>query len=177
MSKKIIVPRALAKKADIRFYYSGKPCKYGHLAERYTVTGQCVVCVAQRSHEHLAQQNAWGKARYHRLKATPQHWARLTHSRLRGQAKRKNLPFDLTVEILLAAIPTNLRCPVLGYDLVFGGRKLSPDLASVDRKAPSLGYVKGNIAIISWRANRLKCDCVDPRELQRVVNYMKRSCR
>ena len=30
-------------------YFTGKPCKHGHLSERYTSTGQCVECTAEQS--------------------------------------------------------------------------------------------------------------------------------
>lgn len=25
-------------------YFTGKPCKYGHIAERQTISGSCVIC-------------------------------------------------------------------------------------------------------------------------------------
>lgn len=39
---------AIAKRE--RKYFTGKPCKHGHVAERYTMMGNCVECaqVAQR---------------------------------------------------------------------------------------------------------------------------------
>ena len=49
MAKKIVVPRRLAMRAWIRFYFTGKPCKHGHIAERYTLTGQCAECVRIRN--------------------------------------------------------------------------------------------------------------------------------
>lgn len=90
------------------------------------------------------------------------------------QIKRKcayqGIPFDLTVEDFV--IPSH--CPVLGIPLSFWherGRR--PDgTPSVDRVIPSLGYVKGNVRIISERANRLKQDAsLD--ELRALVRYVE----
>jgi hypothetical protein len=36
--------RARAKAAGLKRYFTGKPCKYGHIAERLTRTGFCAVC-------------------------------------------------------------------------------------------------------------------------------------
>jgi len=34
-----------AMKAVERFYNTGKPCKHGHLANRYTFSGACMECL------------------------------------------------------------------------------------------------------------------------------------
>src|SRR5690242_21386803 len=39
-----IVTRAEAKAAGSTRYFTGKPCKYGHLAERTTASGECAEC-------------------------------------------------------------------------------------------------------------------------------------
>jgi hypothetical protein len=52
-------------------------------------------------------------------------------------------------------------CPALGLELdyaTFGSYRMPENAASFDRIDPSLGYVKGNVVIISWRANRIKND-------------------
>lgn len=50
------------------------------------------------------------------------------------------------------------KCPVFGYDLIYGGTgKLRPhNLASLDRINNEVGYMKGNIHIISDQANAMK---------------------
>lgn len=37
--------RKAAMHAVERFYQTGKPCKYGHRAPRYTFSGACVECL------------------------------------------------------------------------------------------------------------------------------------
>lgn len=76
-------------------------------------------------------------------------------SRAKKRAKETNVPFTITKEDI--SVPDV--CPVLGIPLEFGGgtgvenRANSP---SLDRIIPELGYVPGNIAVISYRANLLK---------------------
>lgn len=39
-----VITRAAAKAAGLKRYYTGKPCKHGHVAERSTVNGLCFGC-------------------------------------------------------------------------------------------------------------------------------------
>lgn len=51
-------------------------------------------------------------------------------------------------------------CPVLGIliDYFCPGGKRNENSASFDRIDSTLGYVKGNVRVVSWRANRIKND-------------------
>lgn len=40
----VIVTRRTARAAGVKRYFTGKPCKYGHVAERFTSTGNCIAC-------------------------------------------------------------------------------------------------------------------------------------
>lgn len=79
-------------------------------------------------------------------------------SRTKSRAKKLNIKFNLTIEDIV--IPKI--CPVLGIEIIpsSNGSKRGPrpNSPSIDRIEPSKGYVKGNIRIISNRANTLKCD-------------------
>jgi hypothetical protein len=68
------------------------------------------------------------------------------------RAKRKGLPFDLAIEDI--AIPE--RCPMLGILLVRGTDKLHDASPTLDRIRAAKGYVKENIRVISYKANRAK---------------------
>ena len=50
------------------------------------------------------------------------------------------------------------KCPVFGYDLIYGGTGMSrpPNLAALDRIDNNIGYMKGNLHIISDHANSMK---------------------
>jgi hypothetical protein len=41
--------RKAAKANGRRLYFTGKPCRYGHIAPRRTDSGQCVDCVRERA--------------------------------------------------------------------------------------------------------------------------------
>lgn len=45
---------AAAKNGDNT--YQGNPCKHGHDGERYTMTGQCVVCTRTRALTRMREQ-------------------------------------------------------------------------------------------------------------------------
>lgn len=85
-------------------------------------------------------------------------WERKTLSSLKYRAKKEGLPFNID-ESDIQLIDT---CPILGIKLVrvFGtsGKVVGyrPDAPSVDKIIPALGYVKGNVRVISCRANLLK---------------------
>lgn len=90
-------------------------------------------------------------------------------NRCKATSKRKNLPFDLTVDdIILVDI-----CPILGIRIDYKLDKKSDHSPSIDRLIPELGYVKENIAIISERANRIKNDAtVD--EIRKLLDYLEK---
>ena len=84
----------------------------------------------------------------------------------RKRAFRLGLPFDITPDDI--TIPEV--CPVLGFLLNKDGpRDMRP---SLDRILPHAGYVRDNIRVISFRANRLKSDATCE-ELRAVLAYME----
>lgn len=49
-------------------------------------------------------------------------------------------------------------CPIFGIELDYFAESRQENSPSFDRIDSSLGYVKGNVRIMSWRANRIKND-------------------
>jgi hypothetical protein len=70
------------------------------------------------------------------------------------RAKAKGLEFNINKEDIV--IPEV--CPVLGLRLVQGSGGHHAGSPTLDRIDPSKGYVKGNVRVISYRANLLKSD-------------------
>jgi hypothetical protein len=87
------------------------------------------------------------------------------------RAKMKGLDFDIDLKYLI-----DLRvdeCPVLKIKLNWGRGQGLPadDSPSLDRIIPSIGYTKGNVWIISNRANAIKSNAT-PEELIAVANAL-----
>jgi len=70
----------------------------------------------------------------------------------KARAKKKGLAFDITKEDLY--IPE--KCPILGIEISYKNKVTSDNSPSLDRKDSSVGYVKGNVWIVSNRANTIK---------------------
>lgn len=88
------------------------------------------------------------------------------------RAKKANVPFSITRQDLIDMFPADNLCPVLKIPFVWGtknNKELSP---SLDRMIPELGYVKGNIKFISYKANRIKNDST-VEILENLIKYMK----
>jgi hypothetical protein len=76
-------------------------------------------------------------------------------ARASARAQKRGIPFSIS----LADVVFPARCPVLGIELGAGSAGKPLDSSpSLDRIVPPLGYVPGNVRVISFRANRLKCD-------------------
>ena len=74
----------------------------------------------------------------------------------KNRAKKNNLPCDIDAMYVMSIMPDV--CPVLGIPLVFNKESTQDNSPTLDRFIPALGYVKGNINVISQKANRLKND-------------------
>lgn len=87
-------------------------------------------------------------------------WLRQMLGSAKWRAKRKGVHFLLTLaDVRSLALPDT--CPYLGIPLIYTGSgrgKTGPheNSPSIDRIRPAMGYVRGNIEIISNRANALK---------------------
>lgn len=86
-------------------------------------------------------------------------------ARSKARAKRLSVDFNLTVDDIV--IPKV--CPVLGITLEIGAEDTDTS-PSIDRIIPELGYLAGNIIIISNKANRIKNNAT-PEELLKVAAW------
>lgn len=85
------------------------------------------------------------------------------------RAKRADMPFDLTKEDIV--IPEF--CPVLGMKLVCnaGTGSAKQDSPSLDKIIPELGYVRGNVQVISYLANVMKHDAT-PEQMLKFAEWV-----
>ena len=86
------------------------------------------------------------------------------------RATKKGVEFDIKPSDI-PEIPD--KCPVLGIELKINSDKKSLDSSpSLDRVDNEKGYIKGNLEVISHRANRLKGD-FDIDEIKSMLNYLQ----
>src|SRR5579863_257581 len=109
------------------------------------------------------------KDRAYRRAGTGEGYRALWLNNIKHRARKKGLPFDLTLEDLVFP---NI-CPVLGIPIKERSGAFSDNSPSIDRTIPERGYVKGNVAIMSYRANRIKCHA-SLAELRAIVAYMEK---
>lgn len=87
----------------------------------------------------------------------------------KSRAAAKGVPHRLTLNNI-PSIPDT--CPVLGIPLYPSKGKATDNSPSLDRIDPALGYVPGNVAWISNRANRIKNDATAD-ELASVTKWLR----
>ena len=115
------------------------------------LSNKCKLCLNKLSKEYRrlnVEQALWSSRKY---------WA-----------NKNGVKFDLKISDIV--IPEF--CPVLGIKLETGDHKSVESSPTLDRKIPSLGYVKNNIAVISHKANRMKSDMTIS-DVEMLLKYMK----
>ncbi len=58
-----VTNRKQALKMGLRVYFTGKPCKHGHVSPRYINTGQCTACAQQEDSKRLQNRDPLGRSR------------------------------------------------------------------------------------------------------------------
>jgi hypothetical protein len=161
-------PRCATFKTVSEFYAGRKPntlrgwCKQCHsvscAARAHTPDGRKAACARARKHiERMKKAGSWPEraVRYRssasiRLEADPR--IAILYS-IKSGAKKRGIEFRITIDDIV--IPD--RCPVLGIPLIpYRRGKRADNTASLDRIDSSKGYIPGNVAVISVRANRGK---------------------
>src|SRR3990167_3712213 len=97
--------------------------------------------------------------------------AKLMFRNARNRAKERGIEFDLTyADVVIPPL-----CPVFGvpFELDFETGRMSRYAPSLDRIDNTKGYVRGNIIVVSLRANQIKNDAtVD--EIQATADFYRR---
>ena len=85
-------------------------------------------------------------------------------NRAKSRSKNRGLEFNLTIDDII--LPTH--CPVFGVEFKYGDADWT---YSIDRIDSRFGYVRGNIQIISNKANRLKNNAT-VEDIRLLYNWM-----
>ncbi len=136
-----------AKAAGYKYYNTNKPCKRGHYGYRRVNDMQCITC-----QQLISAPTAKAYQKKHPL--------RRRVAKTKARCKANDVPFD---EAAYRAVyrERGSHCPVFSTEFVNGTEnKFHPDTPEMDRIIPELGYVRGNMWVISRKANRIKTDAV-----------------
>ena len=83
----VIITRAEAKKQGFKYYFTGKPCKHGHLSNRYVSNNICVECQSISNGTH------WGANRDELIEKTRDR--RLLHKDEYNQKQKEKYRVDV----------------------------------------------------------------------------------
>ena len=83
------------------------------------------------------------------------------------------MAFNITTEYLESIWPSDNKCPILKTTFK-SGLKNKLELPTLDKVIRNKGYVKGNVAIISHRANSIKSDVDDFEIFKNLYDYSKK---
>lgn len=178
-----------AKTAGEKQYFTGVPCKYGHVTVRDVADRSCYQCKLDKAakwkrenaDKHAAANKEWTQrnplaARRTQLRAKARnpktYWASSAFQAARTRAANRNVPFTITREYLLSIVTDT--CPVFNTPFNFiGNGRIVPTSPSVDRIVPDKGYVPGNVVVISQRANGIKQNA-NAQEIRKVADWLQR---
>lgn len=88
----IVVSRAKAKAAGLTRYFTGKPCKHGHVCERFVSNKHCVACDqtwrAANPEKVRARNARWYEANLEKHRAATASWQRANPEKVREKSAR-----------------------------------------------------------------------------------------
>ena len=139
-------------------HYYCKDCVNGYAKERVKKRSeQQIVRERKQRHDYYLKTREdfiqRTRTRNHRIRTTGVGLESVLVSAAKTRAKQKGLEFNITKDDII--IPR--KCPVLGIELKCqqGGRHCD-NSPSLDRIDPAFGYVKGNVIVVSFKANMIK---------------------
>ena len=132
------------------FYRKTREGKYGKKSD------MCRSCTRERARSAYSRQDYLESSR-----KSPE---KVMFQNAKHRSKLKNIEFNITVDDIV--IPDF--CPILEIKIIPYSN--SGNSASIDRIDNSKGYIKGNIQIISKRANMIKSDSTFE-DIQKLYNW------
>ena len=162
--------RAEAKAFGLKMYNTGKPCKHGHLSDRYTSTGVCQECIQianidryknnremhyaswrkwyeANKKTHHARSRRWQQENPERAKATAQKWMLANPDKTAAKAKRyrdKN-PDKVTAWAVAGVAKRDKRVP----------KWLSLDDKWILREAYALAKLRTKLFGFAWEVDHV----------------------
>lgn len=125
----------------------------------------CYTCKSSREKEHpLFTEKRAARQRKYNLKNP--------HKKMYWGSKKRAIDKGLEFNIDLTDIVIPKHCPLLGIELKHGTGFLIDESPSLDRIDSDKGYIKGNVWVISHKANTMKSDAT-LEELELLVQNLR----
>jgi hypothetical protein len=125
----------------------------------FGLNGECKTCRKENSKVE------WQSKKFQPKKKENLDFRKVIVRRAKSRAKKAGLPFNIDErDVILPEV-----CPVFGMPFIYGDKDWT---FSIDRIVPELGYVSGNVIIVSNKANRIKSNAI-PEEILAVGNFYK----
>jgi len=163
--------RSEARLSGQKRFFTGTPCKRGHVCQRSARNGSCIDCENARNRIALLRAKKGDPARFKRYEARDK--LRNPIGRMFQHAKTRAKKRGTEFTIKKTDILMGKECPCCGRDFL-----IVPVLGPVTDASPSLdrldskvGYVPGNVAVICYRCNILKRDATAS-ELRAIADWM-----
>lgn len=155
---------------------------YQTLGDKYGVSRERIRQVLKRYIPSWNENYGMDARRYKRIREEDVHrfqkWGKKEDTPLYCSQRRKFLAKKANAaragwkwEIDFGDIEWLTHCPILGVELNYFTPVRVENSPSFDQIDPGKGYVKGNIQIMSWRANRIKNDG-SAEEHRRVADWL-----
>ena len=151
--------------------YENNKDVFNERVKKYIANNKEKVSAAKKAYRERASEEQIARWRLSNDNYTKNNPEKRIISIIKSRAKQKNMEFNVEPEDI--KIPET--CPIFNYPLLkqlvkgkFGPRYNSP---SVDRIDNTKGYVKGNIQIISHKANSMKSNAT-PEELLKFAYWV-----
>jgi len=149
-------------------------------ANKEKIAGQKKAYYEANKEKLAAQQKAYREANKEKLSAQEKAYREANKEKymlhtVRKRAKENNIPFNLTEDYLKSIYPSDMICPVLGFEMSVGVDEngWTDTSPSLDRIIPEKGYVQGNVVVVSMRANSIKTNAT-PEEIRKVADFYEK---
>jgi len=156
------IREAVKLRGDLYYTFPDRPCERGHTSKRHVKDATCRACHNEDSRVYCAKKD----------KENP---ARTLFRGAKWRAGEEGCDFSLTLGDVQDVWPKDNKCPILGMILEKGIGQHQPQSPSLDRIDPTKGYVRGNIWVISYRANAIKQNVTDPIVFERMAAWLRDS--
>lgn len=169
----LVVSRREAREQGLEVYFTGVPCKYGHISHRSAKYSYCMECNRIYGRERAREQREKDPEEFRKYR-------RRLHSKdpigglyrgTKSRARVRGISFTITLEDL----ELDGCCQCCGREMFVTEEKgyQKPHSPSLDRLIPKLGYIPGNVNVICWRCNDVKRNSTLD-ELRTVVAWLER---